>query len=69
MNEAIERIEKLIEVVKETRAETTGMTFILHELKRILEILKPKEDTPEELGEIILASNRRYYDLCEDDSF
>lgn len=69
MNEAIERIEKLIEVVKETRAESTGMTLVLHELKKILEILKPKEGTPEELGEIILASNRRYYDLCEDDSF
>lgn len=40
MSEAIERIEKLIEVVREKRSETTGMTFILHELKRILEILK-----------------------------
>lgn len=69
MSEAILRIEILIEVIRGKRAETTGMTFILHELKRILEILKPKEDTPEELGEIILASNRRYYDLCEDDSF
>lgn len=40
--DAIGRIEKLIEVIKETRAESTGMTLVLHELNMILEILKGK---------------------------